>query len=55
MDLVYVAYDGLSHTNIDSMWNTICVGPSGVCALPFGVAAERSVHYFWDSVLLIAS
>ena len=24
------------------------IGPSGVCALPLGVAAERSVHYFWD-------
>ena len=24
------------------------VGPSGVRALPLGVAAERSVHYFWD-------
>ena len=23
-------------------------GPSKVCALPLGVAAERSVHYFWD-------
>ena len=24
------------------------VGPSEVCALPLGIAAERSVHYFWD-------
>ena len=24
------------------------VGPSGVCALPLGVAAERSVHYICD-------
>ena len=24
------------------------VGPSGVHALPLGVAAERSVHYIWD-------
>ena len=23
-------------------------GPSGVRALPLGVDAERSVHYFWD-------
>ena len=24
------------------------VGPGEVHALPLGVAAERSVHYFWD-------
>ena len=24
------------------------IGPSGVRALPLGVAAEQSVHYFWD-------
>ena len=24
------------------------IGPSGVRELPLGVAAERSVHYFWD-------
>ena len=23
-------------------------GLRGVCALPLGVAAEQSVHYFWD-------
>jgi hypothetical protein len=23
------------------------IGPRGVCALPLGVAAERSVHYIW--------
>ena len=23
-------------------------GPSGVCALPLGVTAEQSVHYFCD-------
>jgi hypothetical protein len=25
------------------------IGPSGVSALPLGVAAERSVHYIFDS------
>ena len=25
------------------------IGPSRVCALPLGVAAERSVHYFGPS------
>ena len=24
------------------------IGPSEVCALPLGVAAEQSVHYFWE-------
>ena len=27
-----------------------CIGPSEVRALPLGIAAERSVHYFWDYV-----
>ena len=26
----------------------VTIGPSGVRVLPLGVAAERSVHYFWD-------
>ena len=25
----------------------IVFGPSGVCALPLGIAAERHVHYIW--------
>jgi hypothetical protein len=29
------------------------IGPSGVLALPLGVAAERSVHYFWDIFFLL--
>jgi hypothetical protein len=24
------------------------IGTSKVCALPLGIAAERSIHYFWD-------
>ena len=28
------------------------IGPSGVRALPLVVAAERSVHYFWDYLFL---
>ena len=35
--------------------NSFLIGPSEVRVLTLGVAAERSVHYFWDSVLLIAS
>ena len=31
------------------------IGPSGVCALPLGVARERSVHYVWDFLLLFFS
>ena len=30
------------------LMHTLCIiGPSGVRALPLGVAAERSVHYIW--------
>ena len=34
-----------------------CIGPSGVRALPLGVAAGRSVHYFCDyfSFLFLSS
>ena len=35
-------------------WYSIRIGPNEVRALPLGVAAERSVHYFWDYVLRIA-
>ena len=39
------------------MNNLVDVGPSGVCALPSGVAVEQSVQYLWDyfSFLLIFS
>jgi hypothetical protein len=31
------------------------IGPSGVRALPSGVAAEQSVHYFCDCFFLLLS
>ena len=31
------------------------IGPSGVRALPLGVAAERSVLYFWDFFFFFSS
>ena len=30
-------------------------GPSKVRALPLGVAAEQSVHYFWDYFSFLSS
>ena len=40
------------HYDKEEAGRSMCVyfniGPSGVRALPLGVAAERSVNYFWD-------
>ena len=36
-----------------NLWFVSDFGPSGVRALPIGVAAERSVHYFWYIFLAI--
>ena len=45
LGLLYILKIGLSQ-RIQTI-NTF-VGPSGVRALPLGVAVEQSVHYFWD-------
>ena len=33
----------------------IIVGQSKVCAVPLGIAAVRSVHYFWDYFFFLLS
>ena len=37
-----------THLYICDIFICLDFGPSGVRALPLGVAAELSVHYFWD-------
>ena len=55
VQLMYDLYCSNSMSKILFICPMNLIGPSRVCALPLGFAAERSVHYFWDSVLLIAS
>ena len=63
LDFVFIAFNNIKDTLLSiSRWYTIVktleqrfrvrvqyykIGPSGVRALPLGIAAERSVHYIW--------